>query len=61
MPCKNCGSSLPVVKGSVAKCPYCGAKTFYMESLYSFKYYLNEILHLTSLKKEGKGNIKDSE
>lgn len=61
LPCKRCGNALSIVKGSVAKCPYCGAKNFYMESLYSFKYYLNEILHLTSLKKEGKGNIKDSE
>ena len=58
-PCKKCGCGLPIVKGSVAKCPYCGAKTLYMESLYSFKYYLNEILHLTSIKKEG--NIKNSE
>ncbi len=58
-PCKKCGCGLPIVKGSVSKCPYCGAKTLYMESLYSFKYYLNEILHLTSIKKEG--NIKDSE
>ena len=58
-PCKKCGCGLPILKGSVAKCPYCGAKTLYMESLYSFKYYLNEILHLTSIKQ--KGNIKDSE
>ncbi len=59
LPCKKCGSGLPIVKGSVAKCPYCGAKTLYMESIYSFKYYLNEILHLTSIKNDK--NIKDSE
>lgn len=59
LPCKRCGNALPIVKGSVAKCPYCGAKTLYMESIYSFKYYLSEILHLTSKKNDR--NIKDSE
>jgi len=50
LPCKNCGSSLPLIKGSKAHCPYCGAKTFYMESIYSFKRYLALILNLTSIK-----------
>lgn len=59
LPCKKCGSALSIVKGSVAKCPYCGANTFYMESIYSFKYYLNVILRLTSIRKDR--NIKDSE
>jgi len=59
LPCKKCGSGLPIVKGSIAKCPYCGTNTFYMESMYSFKYYLNQILRLTSIKKDR--NIKDSE
>ena len=59
LPCKRCGNALSVVKGSVAKCPYCGANTFYMESIYSFKYHLNVILQLTSIKKDR--NIKDSE
>ncbi len=59
LPCKKCGNSLPVVKGSVAKCPYCETKTLYMESIYSFKYYLTEILNLTSLKAEK--SIKTSE
>jgi len=58
-PCKKCGSALAIVKGSVAKCPYCGAKTLYMEAIYSFKYYLSEILHLTSIKNDR--NIKDLE
>ncbi|MFX1379177.1 MAG: hypothetical protein ACFFA4_08775 [Promethearchaeota archaeon] len=52
LPCKKCGSGLAIVKGSVAQCPYCGAKTLYMESIYSFKYYLAEILHLTLFKTE---------
>ena len=59
LPCKSCGNALSVVKGSVAKCPYCGENTFYMESISSFKYYLNEILMLTSIKKDR--NIKNSE
>ncbi|MFX1389441.1 MAG: hypothetical protein ACFE9Z_05180 [Promethearchaeota archaeon] len=52
LPCKKCGSGLPAVKGSIALCPYCEAKTLYMESIYSFKYYLGEVLQLTSLKIE---------
>ncbi|MFX1592962.1 MAG: hypothetical protein ACFFCL_09730 [Promethearchaeota archaeon] len=52
LPCKKCGSGLPIVKGSVAQCPYCGAKTLYMESICSFKYYLAEVLNLTSFKTE---------
>ncbi|MFX1371583.1 MAG: hypothetical protein ACFFCE_06950 [Promethearchaeota archaeon] len=50
---------MPLVKGSDAKCPYCGAKSSYMESKLSLKYYLNEILHIESIKK--KKIIKDSE
>lgn len=50
MPCKKCGCGLPVIKGYIAQCPYCGAHTLYMESVYSFKYYLTEILNLTSFK-----------
>ncbi len=52
LPCKKCGSGQPTVKGSIAHCPYCGAKTFYMESIYSFKYYLAEILNLALSKTE---------
>ncbi len=52
LPCKKCGSGLPSIKGSIAHCPYCGAKTLYMESIYSFKYYLAEILNLTLTKTE---------
>jgi DNA-directed RNA polymerase subunit RPC12/RpoP len=52
LPCKKCGSGLAIVKGSVAQCPYCGAKTLYMESIYSFKYYLAEILNLTLYRSE---------
>ncbi|MFX1305676.1 MAG: hypothetical protein ACFFDG_02455 [Promethearchaeota archaeon] len=54
LPCKKCGTSLPFVKGSIAQCPYCEAKTFYMESVYSFKYYLEKILNVTSVKNERK-------
>ncbi len=59
MPCKKCGSGLPIIKGSEAQCPYCGASTFYMESVYSLKYYLAEILKLTLFKNEKP--VKDSE
>ncbi len=59
LPCKKCGSSLPGVKGSVVQCPYCGAKNFYMESFYTFKYYASDILNLSSLRKEKK--VKNSE
>ncbi len=52
LPCKKCGSGQPTVKGSVAQCPYCGAKTLYMEAIYSFKYYLGEILNTTLYKTE---------
>lgn len=52
LPCKKCGSGLGIVKGSVAQCSYCEANTLYMESIYSFKYYLSEILNLTSFKTE---------
>ncbi len=59
MPCKKCGCGLPIIKGSAAQCPYCGARTLYMESLYSLKYYLTEILNLTLFKTEKK--VKNSE
>ncbi len=59
LPCKKCGSGLPIVKRSIAMCPYCGVKTSYIDSKISFKYFLNEILHLESVK--NKRNIKDSE
>ena len=59
LPCKKCGSALPILKGSIAQCPYCGAKTLYMESIYSFKYYIEKILNFTSVKNERK--IKDEE
>ncbi|MFW9826044.1 MAG: hypothetical protein ACFFEY_00295 [Candidatus Thorarchaeota archaeon] len=52
LPCKKCGSGLPIVKGSIAQCPYCEARNLYMESFYSFKHYLGEILNLTSPKIE---------
>ena len=58
-PCKKCGSGLPVIKGSAAQCPYCGARTLYMESLYSLKYYLTEILNLALFKTEKA--VKNSE
>ncbi len=61
LPCKKCGSALPAIKGSVAHCPYCGAKTLYMESIYSFKYYLGEILNLTLYKTEKKVKISELE
>lgn len=59
MPCKKCGSGLPIIKGSVAQCPYCGARTLYMESVYSLKHYLSEILNLTLNKNEKP--VKNSE
>jgi len=52
LPCKKCGSGLPIVKGSITQCPYCGTKTLYMESISSFKYYIGEVLNLTSFKTE---------
>ncbi len=52
MPCKKCGCGLPIIKGSAAQCPYCGARTLYMESIYSLKYYLAEVLNLTLSKTE---------
>ncbi len=51
-PCKKCGSSIPILKGSIVQCPYCGAKNLFMESVYTLKYYLSEILNLSSLKIE---------
>jgi len=61
LPCKKCGSGLNIIKGSVAQCPYCKAKTLYMESIYSFKYYLAEILKLTSFKNEKVVNTSELE
>ena len=59
LPCKKCGSSLPIVKGSVVQCPYCRAENLYMESFYTLKYYLSDILKLSSLYKANKANIKE--
>ncbi|MFW9820639.1 MAG: hypothetical protein ACFFE5_13600 [Candidatus Thorarchaeota archaeon] len=61
MPCKKCGSGLAIVKGSVGQCPYCGAKTLYMESIYSFKYYLSEILNLTLYKSHKPTKVSELE
>ena len=61
LPCKKCGSGLAIVKGSVAQCPYCGVKTLYMESIYSFKYYLSEILDLTIHKTEKPAKVSELE
>ncbi|MFW9999167.1 MAG: hypothetical protein ACFE9Q_12915 [Candidatus Hodarchaeota archaeon] len=58
-PCKKCGCGLPIIKGSAVQCPYCGSKTLYMESMYSLKYYLSEILDITLSKTEKK--VKNSE
>ncbi|MFX0028383.1 MAG: hypothetical protein ACFE8B_04195 [Candidatus Hermodarchaeota archaeon] len=59
LPCKKCGSSLPIVKGSVVQCPYCRAKNFYMESFYTLKYYMSVILKLSSLDKRKRINKKE--
>ncbi|MFX1568393.1 MAG: hypothetical protein ACFFCV_08495 [Promethearchaeota archaeon] len=59
MPCKKCGSGLPIIKGSETQCPYCGARTLYMESVYSLKHYLSEILSLSLSKNEKP--VKNSE
>jgi DNA-directed RNA polymerase subunit RPC12/RpoP len=59
LPCKKCGSSLPILKGSIVQCPYCGAKNFYMESFYTLKYYLSDILNISSLYKSKKVNPKE--
>ena len=59
LPCKNCGNGLPIVKGSKAQCPYCGAKNLYMESIYSLKHFLTIILNLTSIKIQT--NLKNKE
>lgn len=61
LPCKKCGSGLAIVKGSVGQCPYCGAKTLYMESIYSFKYYLSEILNLTLYKSHKPTKVSELE
>ncbi len=59
LPCKKCGSSLPILKGSIVQCPYCGAKNFYMESFYTLKYYLSDILNISSLYKSKKVKPKE--
>lgn len=61
LPCKKCGSCLPLVKGSAIQCPYCGSKTFYKESVYSFKYYISEILNLTIIKQKKKIDDRELE
>ncbi|MFX1241620.1 MAG: hypothetical protein ACFFA7_10265 [Promethearchaeota archaeon] len=52
---------MAIVKGSVGQCPYCGAKTLYMEAIYSFKYYLSEILNLTLYKTEKPAKVSELE
>ncbi|MFX1374519.1 MAG: hypothetical protein ACFFA0_01790 [Promethearchaeota archaeon] len=59
LPCKKCGSSLSLVKGSIVQCPYCRAENLYMESFYTLKYYLSDILEISSLAKEKKINNKE--
>ena len=59
LPCKKCGSSLSLVKGSVVQCPYCRAENLYMESFYTLKYYMSDILKLSSLNKEKKVDNKE--
>ncbi|MFX1280882.1 MAG: hypothetical protein ACFFA3_16015 [Promethearchaeota archaeon] len=59
LPCKKCGSSLPVVKGSVVQCPYCRAENLYMESFCTLKYYMSDILKLSSLYKANKITNKE--
>lgn len=61
LPCKKCGSCLPILKGSVVQCPYCGARNLYMESVYTYKYYLSEMLNISSIKKEKNIKIKEIE
>ncbi|MHA1885593.1 MAG: hypothetical protein ACW96S_11105 [Promethearchaeota archaeon] len=61
LPCKKCGNSLPIVKGALVQCPYCGAKNFYMESFYTFKYFMSDILKLSSFKNGKKTNSKEIE
>jgi hypothetical protein len=59
LPCKKCGSSLPIMKGSIVQCPYCDAKNFYMESFYTLKYYLSDILNISSFYKSKKVDLKE--
>ena len=61
LPCKKCGSSLPGVKGSILKCPYCGGKNFYMESYYTLKYCASDILNISSIRNQKKIKIKEIE
>ena len=60
-PCKKCGNSLPIVRGSIVQCPYCGAKNFYMESFYTFKYYASDILNLSSVRNTKRIKTKEIE
>ena len=59
LPCKRCGSALPIVRGSTFECPYCYTLNFYMETVYSYKNYLSEILDITSLKNTKKVNSEE--
>ena len=42
------------MKGAIVQCPYCDAKNFYMESFYTLKYYMSDILNISSLYKSKK-------
>ncbi|MFX0082056.1 MAG: hypothetical protein ACFE94_09915 [Candidatus Hodarchaeota archaeon] len=50
---------MPILKGSIVQCPYCGAKNLYMESFYTLKYYMSDILKISSLYKSKKVNPKE--
>jgi len=59
LPCKKCGSSISLVKGSIVQCPYCRAENLYMESFYTLKYYMSDIIKLSSLNKAKKVDNKE--
>ena len=61
LPCKKCGNSLPIVKGALVQCPYCGAKNLFMESFYTFKYFMSDILKLSSFRNGKKPKINEIE
>ncbi|MFX1408905.1 MAG: hypothetical protein ACFFA6_01020 [Promethearchaeota archaeon] len=61
LPCKRCGNSLPMVRGSIVQCFYCDTRNLYMESVLSHKNYLAEILNITTIKNEGKTKFEDIE
>ncbi|MFX1346633.1 MAG: hypothetical protein ACFFAI_16170, partial [Promethearchaeota archaeon] len=50
---------MPIMKGSIVQCPYCDAKNFYMESFYTLKYYMSDILSISSFYKSKKVNPKE--